>query len=734
MDCNRDEAARSRGIAETKFLQQDYAGARKFALKARQLFPHLEGLPQLIAVLDVHVTAQEKLQSGEMNWYGMLQSDPSADEASLRKQYRKLALVLHPDKNKSIGAEAAFKFICQAWTVLSDKEKKAAYDMKTNSMASKTGLYTKPRSASHGNHNVTPPPTARPPQPPPEPPSPVMKTFWTACPLCKLQYEYQRIYENKNLCCPFCYKPFLATEVALVNGTTVWPLQEQKAANMDVKDAPHHPNGSNVNPFFKGNFPRPFENRDAPATHSTQSQVNVKARKENIEVRKPSGSKKAYDCLDAKSKGVIEQNLSSDKLFVSGCEGAVDDAETAHACIRSQKPLTSEGLNASGQKTCARKDMPTDPDEKNTARKENRTIQDSEDIGEVENFSLANPDEQVTPKSQNAKRNTLSHTDHEVQLDVSPVKKAKVDCQDSNNEKMLKDGIFEKDESRLPDVGSDKGTDGQCLASGSKLTANIFKEPSMQENNLPSMAGKHSPSMCDTEMNSMAEAPDAINVPDADFYVFDKDRTEHHFSAGQIWASYDDDEGFPRFYARVLKVISRQPFKIQFTWLEACTSSNEIMLWLASGFSYTCGEYKLGKTSTTDSVNMFSHVMTFEEGQRGAFKIYPRKGDIWALYKEWRTLKTKDEKHGYDLAEVLTDYTDQSGVKVSMLVKVEGFRTIFQQQHGVVHWIFPKEMLRFSHNIPAHRLMAGEGPRVVEGCLELDPASIPRKLCEKLEE
>ncbi|KAK6265347.1 hypothetical protein QUC31_016184 [Theobroma cacao] len=73
------------------------------------------------------------VKSHFIDWYRVLGDLPLqvAEDAGtelVKKRYHKLALQLHPDKNKHPKAEIAFKLVSQAYTCLSDSVKRRAFN------------------------------------------------------------------------------------------------------------------------------------------------------------------------------------------------------------------------------------------------------------------------------------------------------------------------------------------------------------------------------------------------------------------------------------------------------------------------------------------------------------------------------------------------------------------------------------------------------------------------------
>ncbi|ESA43387.1 hypothetical protein GE21DRAFT_4797 [Neurospora crassa] len=88
---------------------------------------------------------------GDLDLYAILGVDKSASPNDIKKAYRKLALIHHPDKvpeDQRPEAEVKFKAIAQAYEILSDEEKREMYDV--HGMAA----FDPSRGGGHGAHGA----------------------------------------------------------------------------------------------------------------------------------------------------------------------------------------------------------------------------------------------------------------------------------------------------------------------------------------------------------------------------------------------------------------------------------------------------------------------------------------------------------------------------------------------------------------------------------------------------
>jgi hypothetical protein len=64
------------------------------------------------------------------DYYLILGIARTASDRDIKRTYRRLAIIYHPDKNPTRDAEARFKEINEAYTVLSDPQSRAEYDQR----------------------------------------------------------------------------------------------------------------------------------------------------------------------------------------------------------------------------------------------------------------------------------------------------------------------------------------------------------------------------------------------------------------------------------------------------------------------------------------------------------------------------------------------------------------------------------------------------------------------------
>ncbi|KAK8583826.1 hypothetical protein V6N13_109220 [Hibiscus sabdariffa] len=724
MDCNKDEAIRAKELAEKKLVEMDAVGAKRFALKAQSLYPELDGLPQLLATLDVYISADKKI-NGEVDWYRVLAVQPFADEDTIRKHYRKLALVLHPDKNKSVGADGAFKILSEAWSLLSDKAKRIAYDQKRNLRGSYTNVFHGKSSSSattsrNGFHNFSgenisntsgrkcatyskpAPRTVR------------NDTFWTTCNSCKMLFEYSRVYINLNLPCINCRTPFFAVETPApaINASSKYTsfsefMQQQKFCQVHNAGQARF-SGSSTKISQKGMFPRSTRNINVSSpvsftaeatgvTHSAGETLKSGYNKSQADIMRDENLQMKFHPSQKTDAGLVTASSASFSSFAAKKQRPkkrrIDETE-----IGNHSAMGTEGVRVSSfQKN----------DFENTAG-----ISRTNSVKQPSQMEIRNILMELTVKEINKKLNSWKQTSLSAAW---------------NKPKAFVEGINDKDEGN--------GKDALSMKSGAHESLKYVDSKS-------SIQPKRSYTV-DSHADPARKEPDSMsmNVPDPDFHDFDLDRTEKSFSENQVWAAYDDDDGMPRYYAMIHGVISLKPFKMRMSWLNSKSNVELAPLnWISSGFYKTSGDFWVGKYEVNRSLNSFSHKVKWSKGRKGAIQIYPRKGEVWALYRNWSTdwneLTPDEVIHRYNMVEVLEDYNEHKGVAVAPLGKVPGFKTVFwkHSEQSKTRMIPREELFRFSHQVPSYVLTGQEGLNAPKGCLELDPAATPLDLLQVLTE
>lgn len=692
MDCNKEEAIRAKRIAEEKMENKDYPGARKIALKAQQLYPDVENVSQMLTVCDVHCSADQRLFGNEMDWYAILQIEQTANEAMIKKQYRKLALQLHPDKNKFSGAEAAFKLIGEAQRVLLDRDRRSLHDMKRRASLSRPA---RPPQKPIWNSNVgvqndfrnkvtgLNPMQQHRQQPAQQQPaqaghSEVRPTFWTVCPFCSVRYQYYREVVNRSLRCHSCNKPFIAYDM-IVQGAppTTNTSHAPPTSKMSQSAFPQQKDGAcKVEVGCQGNL------------GAQNSKTEKKGRTSEVGSEKVRGKRGRKQVVESSESCDSESSTEPEEDVVVGEDGNLQDGQNFE-CYRDQNRRRSVRHK---QQVSYKENLSDDDDNMSCSRKRAKGSGSSSATG--------------GENGEASKANNLSDLAADVKHDMKEVKQNGNACS------------------------------GESLLNGNIETKKVSGKETASDNNRKKVSEAHKDSRSDPSPN-LTPDPEYFQYPDPDFSDFDNDRREGCFAVGQIWAVYDTLDAMPRFYARIRKVLS-PGFKLRITWLEPDPDDENEIEWVNEDLPTSCGKYKNGTSEVAEDRLMFSHLISWEKGsRRDTFKIYPGKGETWALLKnwdiKWYSEPDQHRKYEYEFVEILSGYEQDVGICVAYLGKVKGFASLFcrivKEETGTFQ-VPPAELFRFSHRVPSFKMTGEERRGVPVGSFELDPASLPLNLEE----
>ncbi|WJX22074.1 hypothetical protein P8452_11416 [Trifolium repens] len=270
---NRGEAERWLYTANKLLSARDLHGARSFAIRARESDPRFEATELLLAVIDTLLAGEARIKE-HLDYYAVLQIIRYTQNIEyIADQYRRLAILLDPNRNPFAYAAHAFSLVHDAWSIFSNPHKKALYDEQLHFLTQPPPPQQQP---------IQPPPQQQqqffqppsPPQPQPQPiqspypqvqvnhnhshsqqqrknprssnearvvheeqnngpsydnadehtgprPRPAVDrpggtdggSFWTACPYCFGMFEYPKVYEDCTLRCQNCRRGFHAVVV-----------------------------------------------------------------------------------------------------------------------------------------------------------------------------------------------------------------------------------------------------------------------------------------------------------------------------------------------------------------------------------------------------------------------------------------------------------------------------------------------------------------------------------------
>ncbi|XP_055961107.1 uncharacterized protein LOC126673443 [Mercurialis annua] len=199
--------------------------------------------------------------------------------------------------------------------------------------------------------------------------------------------------------------------------------------------------------------------------------------------------------------------------------------------------------------------------------------------------------------------------------------------------------------------------------------------------------------------------------------------SQNDFLPGQVWAVYWGNDFLPRNYVRINNVMSKT--RIYVTFLEPDLVLDHATEWSRHDLPRAHGTFKVGGQSANIEMSLFSHLVKCEENtSKSSYKIYPQKGEIWAISRGYNT-----KQKICQIVKILSEFSEGDWIKVSRLGEVKGCLTFFQvQQHDgfdLVSLVSRADMFRFSHKIPASKVPGIGKYGIPDDSWHLEPLALP---------
>ncbi|KAI7731883.1 hypothetical protein M8C21_032247 [Ambrosia artemisiifolia] len=655
MSYNKVEALREKSDAEKLILSNDYIAARTKLKKAQQLFPSLDHITPMLTVCEILSASTNIIPGYETDYYWVLQLMPSSAFTDITCQYQKLVSLLQPIKYKFPATELALKLLQEAYSVLSDKKKRVAFDIKRGT--------------------------------------------------CWVNYESFETNPEKD------------SNADKVHGNNI-NIQESGSSSSDVISEGYKSLDTDINSgsheqkqdfysFDTNRTPECFELGDIWAVHCNLTEPCIGGR---------------YGQVCSKSGGEAEITWLKPIPVTEG-ERRWFDAGLPVACgsfcLDTEKSGTI-GLKGVFSYKCSWNAGVTEELYEIYPKKgEVWAVYDNFDLDE---WSY-NPD---IIKGCSYKLVEII-TDYSIYNGVECGQLVKVNGFKSIFERQTGEGsnfhIGPRDLYMLAhNVPAYRFTGGEIYGVNDgmfELDQLALRDPDDEPNNQPMVEEK------DPDLLVLTQNPNSQGS------LLGPNWTANDFTTGQVWATYSGKDLMPRQYVLINHMISPSGFSA--TVLEPETVFELEASWKNRNLPIVCGMFRAKEVKVNLDIRQFSHVVNcFKSTTNLIYKIFPSKGEIWAVYKNWKPLwnQVNYENCKCWVVEILSDFSDGEKVMVARLVEVKGCLTFFQRMQSedgfeMVRGFSRREMLCFSHRIPAFRVPGIGGHGIPESSWHLEPNALP---------
>jgi curved DNA-binding protein CbpA len=746
-DAEAEAEAAQRGAITARMRSQDYAGARALLLQTLQTNPRLDGALEMLPVLEVLCAAGETLAGRGRrgaDWYRVLQVLPGDGAARIEARYRSIAAQLEPIGGDLPGAELALRLVREAHAVLSDPVKREGLDSRdvfTRFVRSGVVVAPAPDRTMARSDKLNRLRTK----------DATRTADFTSNAVSHVQRTTDKSERNSHLSNVASSSRTKRMDPCLGDDAD---LQSPDDGHVDKKQRSVFEDdvywASPSQEDLDAHFDDPSDAREDERCSSKQYEYHNFEEDRAIEIFSTGQVWAAYDWerLPRRYALIVKVLMDKMQLYVSWFEPCLQSHEE-NKWSRAGLPLVC-GTFATEERrislTC-----PTIFCHQISSENLNQHLEVYPQEGEV--WAIYSDwdiewytDPGMWKKSAFYIVEILTSYSKESGCTVAHL--VKVDGHGSIFQRHLKSGterllqvhgdnllmfshripsfrltpevgiMFELEHSAVPE-NLRQETALACISplslSGLHDDTNSFREAAVAQSSNPSTSNMDSGAPWQAVMSC------------------DNKLSPKNFLEGQIWAVFDSRDRMPRSYVRIIRVVSSTSVFV--LKLEPHPMLNEEIRWVEDGLPVASGVFRAGAETTYKDVWEFSHPVECDwSAKRSFYRIFPKKGEIWAMYKNWKiTLNSTDiDKCEPRMVEILSDYSDESGVNVCSLVRVKGCLTFFHrvvmEDFHLTRWIPRSEVLSFSHRVPAFIVVEIKDLAIPKGSWHLEPSALPTRI------